>query len=151
MSKCGKNIYWNQYVIDNENQNFNFSDDENNECKVKFNYKLLLRICKIDCIDVKYMVTISGSATNYLNPIAIIPILKQYNIINLFKPKLTILQFCSNLGGLISMYFGLSMINIEIFIHKKLMIIRLIKVFKIIISIIFKFLMKTFFYIMNGP
>ena len=106
MSKCGKNIYWNQYVIDIENQIFNFTDHENNNCKVKFNYKLLLRFCKIDCINVKYTVIISRSHSNLLNPIAQVLIKKQYNINLLFKPKLTIVQFCSNLGGLISMYLA---------------------------------------------
>ena len=147
MSKCGKNIYWNQYVIDNENQQFNFTDDKINECKVKFNYNLLLKLCKIDCINVKYMITITKSTNLLINPIAIIPIKKQYNINLLFKPKLTIVQFCSHLGGLISMYFGLSMINLAIIILRKLLRIRFVNIIKIIISIIFDYIIKLIFYL----
>ena len=111
------------------------------ECFVKFNYKILSILCKIDCINDKYTFKklIEYSTVTY--PIAKIPIMKRYNIKIHYKPKLTMEQLCSNFGGLISMYFGLSMIDIAIFICGKI----LFKVIKMKISIVIKYLIKIFF------
>ena len=80
IKKCGKIIYWNIYVIDTKNQVLKFKNNESNECIVKFNYKLLSRLCKIDCIDEKYTVSTFKYNSNFANPIAEINIVKQYNI-----------------------------------------------------------------------
>ena len=140
MNRCGKNIYWNQYVVQN-NSEFIYKNYESNECIVKFNYKLLSRLCEIDCISDKYTVKYHTYGT--LNDSAIaIPMKEQFNINILYLTKLTMEQLCSNCGGLISMYFGLSMINIATIIYSKLLNIRWIKVIRLIILIIFKYLLK---------
>ena len=148
INKCGENIYWNQYVIDRKNQMFRSKSNKSIECIVQFNHKILSRLCKKDCINEKYTVIHSKNYNPYDNPIAVIPTKIQYNIYLSYKPKLTIEQLCSNLGGLISMYFGLSMIDIAVFIYAKIFNIRWIKVIKIIISIVFKYLIKIVIYLM---
>ena len=59
LNKCGKNIYWNQYVIDYKDQmnHLKFKNESSNECFAKFNNKLLSKLCKIDCISDKYTVS----------------------------------------------------------------------------------------------
>ena len=150
LNKCAKNIFWNQYVIDTKKQmNYlKFKNKSSNECIVKFDYKLLSRLCKIDCIDEKYTVSPLRTRNTLANPIAEIPIVKQYNINLSYKPELNMEQLCSNIGGLISMYFGLSMIDMIIILSRKILSIRMIKIIKIIISILFNCLIKTAFYIM---
>ena len=76
LNKCGKYIYWNQYVIDTKNQMLNYKNNDSNECIVNFNYKLLSRLCKIDCINDKYTVSQSTTYNAIANPIVEIPILK---------------------------------------------------------------------------
>ena len=150
LNKCGKNIYWNNYVIDYTDQvNYlKFKNESSNKCFVKFNYKLLSRLCKIDCINEKYTVSESKSYSTLTNPNSEIPIERRYNIYLIYKPKLNIQQLCSNFGGLISMYFGLSMINIAIITCSKILYIKWIKLIKIMIVIIFKYIMKILFYMM---
>ena len=148
LNKCREYIYWNQYVIFSKNQVMNFKNESSNECIAKFNYKLLSRLCKIDCINDKYIVSHNKFYSDFANPNTEIPIRKQYNINLSYNPKMTIVQLCSNLGGLISMYFGLSMIDIIIITSAKLLQLRWSKVMKIIITMIFKYLIKIIFYIM---
>ena len=147
-NQCGKNLYWNQYVIDIKDQGFKFKNESLNECIVKFNYEFLSRLCKIDCIIEKYTVSSLKYSSNFYNSIAEIPIVKQYNINLLYKSKLNKVQLCSNIGGLISMYFGLSMIDMIIIMSTKILYIRMVIMIKIIISIVFNYLIKTMFYIM---
>ena len=149
LNKCGKNIYWNQYVIDTKKQmNYlKFKNQSSNECIVEFNFKLLSRLCKIDCIHSFYRIGHSKLYSGFVNPIADIPIKIQSNINLSYKPKLTMEQFCSNFGGIISMYFGLSMVNISSYIFAYILNIRWIKKIKIII-IIFKFIIKIIFHIL---
>ena len=148
LKKCGKNIYWNQYVIETKNQVLKFKNESSNKCFVKLDYKLLSRLCKLDCIDTKYEISYSEYYSGIISPFAQIPINKQYNINLSYQPKLTMEQLCSNFGGIISMYFGLSMIDITAFIFNYLFKIRWIKVIKIIISLIFRYIIKTIFYLL---
>ena len=112
IKKCGKNLYWNQDLIKYEDQMFNFTDNYNNDCKVKMNYKLLDRICKMDCTNVKYTVFGGLGWSSTWNTLINIPLKRQYNIKQVYEPKLTIINMFANFGGLISMYFGLSVINL---------------------------------------
>ena len=150
LNKCGKNIYWNQYVIDYNpyKQILKFQNQSSNKCIVKYDYKLLSRLCKIDCISEKYTVRVSYLYSSFPHPISEIPIPNQYNIYFSYNPELNMEQFCSNFGGLISMYFGLSIIDIAIIILNKIFYIRWIKLIKMIISIIFKYLIKYLCYIL---
>ena len=110
LKKCGKNIYWNQFLINNDNQVFNYTGNYSDVCWVKMNYNLLSRICKIDCVSVTYRVRSVITESETWNPIIEIPLPKKFNINLVYEPKLTIVILISNLGGLISMYFGLNMI-----------------------------------------
>ena len=114
LKKCGKNIYWNQFSINNDNQVFDYKGNYSVECIVKMNFKLLSRLCKIDCVSITYKIKSVISESESWNPILEIPLPRKYNINLVYEPKMTMVTMFSNLGGLISMYFGLSMIDLGI-------------------------------------
>ena len=140
LNKCGKSIYWNQLLIYNENQIFNYNGNYSDECIVKMNYKLLSRICKIDCLSVSYKVKSDMRSSDRWNPIIGIPLPRKYNINLLYEPKLTIVIMFSNLGGLISMYFGLSMVELGRIAHKIFIKIINMRKIKLTIAIFSKFI-----------
>ena len=135
-SECGNNSYWIQHLIDDKYQDLNFSAIQSN-CKVKLNHDILSRNCKPDCTDVKYSVTYTDEYIRMMNPMAKIHINRPLSIGLLYKPKITIINMFANLGGLITMYFSFSLIDIVIIIHKKLNQLFSLKIIKIL-ALMFK-------------
>ena len=107
MQKCGKNSFWNQYLINYETEKFKFINID--KCKVKVNFTLLSKICKINCKSVRYRVSSTEYKKQSMHPKIQVAIATGYNIY-LFESKLTIVNMFSNFSGLVSMYFGLSII-----------------------------------------
>ena len=106
---CGKNYYWIQYYIqniDDMERVQNISQTIKN-CSVRAIEKLLNKVCKPDCQSISLSSEMLD-VSRYNSKISI----KFYKMQNIFikldhSPKMDLIIFISNIGGLISMYFGL--------------------------------------------
>ena len=147
IKKCGQNSFWNQYLINYETEKLHFNNIYSDNCQVRVNFTLLSKICKIDCKSVKYRVSSTEYRKLSMHPKIQVSIVRGYNIEHIFQPKLTIVNMFSNFGGLVSMYFGLSIMHLVKYINNissknfigkniKLIILGFNNLFKLYIYII---------------
>ena len=149
LEQCKHNYYWIQYEFENYRKvsdYYSYFIYSNYKCKTKFNYTLLANLCKQDCINVKYDILETHSFSEYIySPLAQFNLDKSFNVELIYKPNLTMIIYLSNIGGLITMYFSVSLKKMIEFIFKrfkKFKITRRKKFFDFI-DIIFRFLIYS--------
>ena len=134
LDNFGRNVFWNNQVIDSGNQIFNFPNHTTHRGNMKVNYKLLSKICKSDCVKINYIVETYKNYNKDNYPVAnIFP--RPFSLKLAYQAKLTMTNFFANFGGLLSMYFGISMMILVEFMMKKLINIVMRKYWKILIII----------------
>ena len=118
-----------------------FSQTTDN-CSVRVDEELLNRLCPPHCITPVFSIHQKNTSyTSFLGPISWFGYQDIHHYHVYFIPKLEMVTFYSTIGGLISMYFGLGMVDIisyfldkllKIAIKLKMMSKKNIKIFKLI-------------------
>ena len=69
LNKCGKNIFWNNQVIETNNLILNFPNDTNESCVIKLNYKLLSKFVYLIASKLVILLKIMNIITNRIYPL----------------------------------------------------------------------------------
>ena len=136
MKTCGHNYYWNHYLFRNKTfQNLNYTKFETN-CTVRADLQVLNRLCLIDCKFEEYLAEEDIQSANFYGSLLIVDKSYDNSLLLDYKPKMTIIQLFSTLGGLVSMWLGISLYQLACSLSKKyrLLIARLSKRIKNFLS-----------------
>ena len=117
LKECNHNYYWSQHLFDNNHQILDFNQTLTN-CSVKVNQTFLDKVCQKDCQITElvvskddYSVTYPGVSFNYNRKI-------NEFIYSTYLAKMDLIAYFSTMGGLISMYLGLSVYYLTSKLHE---------------------------------
>ena len=128
--KCNHNNYWNEDIIDNNKQVLNFSKIFDN-CSVKVDDNFLNRKCKKDCEITEYSVKEDKIALRFLGSIAYIVVSNSFYLHLTYTPKMDLIAFFSNFGGLQSMWLGMGAIDLARLFSRLFSLILSLTIYKV--------------------
>ena len=109
---CGHNYYWIQYEF-KKNRILDFGENHD-KCKIKINEQILNKLCKVNCEQTEYQI---GHYENYderSGPFLLISFKRKHYYSISYLPKLNLINYFSQLGGLLSMYYGYCVFHLVI-------------------------------------
>ena len=111
LNECNHNYYWSQHLFDMNNQTIDFNQTFTN-CSVKVDQIFLDKVCQKDCLNIELVVSKEDYLSYYPGSYVFF---KRYleNYIHLtYLAKIDLIAYLSTMGGLISMYLGLAVIDL---------------------------------------
>ena len=105
--------YWKEYVVENGSE-INWNKFVDLKCDYKINFKQIQRKCKIECQHIDYLVTTKKiiKKENMEGTIGMNSHNSVYMINMTYIANMDFVNYLSTLGGLMSMYYGLSVYSI---------------------------------------
>ena len=111
IKECNHNYYWSQHRFDIKHQTIDFNQKFPN-CSVEVNQTFLGNMCRKDCSTTELVVSKEDYISYFFGSLVYFKRYSQNYIHLTYLAKMDLIAYFSTMGGLISIYLGLGVINL---------------------------------------